>query len=566
MIFVNKFRGKTPKVDAKLLPAGFGQEAQNVDLRSGSLKPMKGLTQIQAITKTGDIRTIYKIDDTWIYWTAIVDIVKAQVTNGDFRIAFTGDGYPKQTNKTMATAGAASTYPTTTRRLGIIPPAAALTLEPQGTGDGSVADTVSYLYTYVTAWGEESAPSPATVVQDIEGDQYMRVKGFVIPVLADTGNDIAYFRLYRLASGTTGAEYQLVKARPGAYSASAVYDIPIAGVPNANTYVYDCDDNASPDALNDDLSDILPSEDWDNAPTALDGLVQFQNGILAGFDTDELCPAEPMIPYAFPEDYKATIRDIVALGVYSDALIITTDDFPYIAVGNDPATLMVQILPYNQANLSKRGLISTNVGVTYPTPDGLFLINSVAGTIVTYGIYTKEQWAALSPANLISFYYDEKYYGFFQGTGTGIILDYKAVADESLPFVQDISIADTLFYGGYIDPEDDKLYLLVKEGSTYNIKSWETGADAILSWKSAIFEEPYPINYGWARISGTQTASKAITFKLYADGTLKLTATVTSDEAFRLPSSFLAREWEFTVEGKAEIDSVFIGHTTEEEP
>jgi len=85
MIFVNKFRGKTPKVDAKLLPAGFGQEAQNVDLRSGSLKPMKGLTQIQAITKTGDIRTIYKIDDTWIYWTAIVDIVKAQVTNGDFR-------------------------------------------------------------------------------------------------------------------------------------------------------------------------------------------------------------------------------------------------------------------------------------------------------------------------------------------------------------------------------------------------------------------------------------------------------------------------------------------------
>jgi len=63
MIFVNKFRGKTPKVDAKLLPAGFGQEAQNVDLRSGSLKPMKGLTQIQAITKTGDIRTIYKIDD-----------------------------------------------------------------------------------------------------------------------------------------------------------------------------------------------------------------------------------------------------------------------------------------------------------------------------------------------------------------------------------------------------------------------------------------------------------------------------------------------------------------------
>ncbi len=132
--------------------------------------------------------------------------------------------------------------------------------------------------------------------------------------------------------------------------------------------------------------------------------------------------------------------------------------------------------------------------------------------------------------------------------------------------MQDISIADTLFYGGYIDPEDDKLYLLVKEGSTYNIKSWETGADAILSWKSAIFEEPYPINYGWARISGTQTASKAITFKLYADGTLKLTATVTSDEAFRLPSGFLAREWEFTVEGKAEIDSVFIGHTTEEEP
>jgi len=637
MIFVNKFFGRVPKIDPKLLPLGFAQEATNVDLRTGSIEPMKGLTQVQEIAKTGDIRSIYKIDDTWIYWTAIVEVVKAQVLNGDYRIFFTGDGYPKQTNKTLATSGAASTYPTETRRYGVIAPAAALTLETQGSGDGEVVDSVSYVYTYVTAFGEESAPCPATVVQDIEGSQYVRLKNFVIPVLATTGNDVEYFRLYRLASGTTGAEYQLVKARPGAYSATAVYDIPVTDVPNTSTYVYDCDSPSSPAALNDDLSDDLPSQDWDDPPATLAGLVQFQNGILAGFDADELCVSEPLIYYAMPEDYKPTINNIVAIGVHNEAMIVGTNDFPWLVIGNDPATLMARILSYNQKCLSKRGMVSTNIGVLYPTPDGLFLVDQAQGIVLTADVYKKEQWAALTPENLISFYYDDKYYGFFQGTGTGFIFDFK-----NEPFVQTISIATDLFYGGYVDPVGDTLYMLVKTGSDYNIKSWGTGSNATGIWKSPVHESAELTNYGWARISGdyattkgtdiafvdggagndsiTQVAagfvaagyiagdefvvsgsgsndgtytiltvvagtievatgsltsetagesvtlSKPVTFKLYADGELKQTKTVTSSEFFRLLAGYEARKWEFEVSGKAKIDSVFIGHTKEEAP
>jgi hypothetical protein len=60
-------------------------------------------------------------------------------------------------------------YPRLTWRLGVPAPDEALALTLAGEGDGYPIKSVNWVYTYVTAWGEESKPSPATETVDIEG-------------------------------------------------------------------------------------------------------------------------------------------------------------------------------------------------------------------------------------------------------------------------------------------------------------------------------------------------------------------------------------------------------------
>ena len=62
-------------------------------------------------------------------------------------------------------------YPRLTWRLGVPAPDVALALTLAGEGDGYVIKSTNWVYTYVTAWGEESKPSPATETVDIEGIQ-----------------------------------------------------------------------------------------------------------------------------------------------------------------------------------------------------------------------------------------------------------------------------------------------------------------------------------------------------------------------------------------------------------
>ena len=135
IIRVDQFNYTVPKVSPKSLEPSQAQVAINCNLESGHLMPIGGLTHVINITKPGAIKSIYKMGGHWIVWDKDIDVVKAQIVDSDHMIFFTGDGYPKVTNKTLAT-GDTGHYPQTVRRLGITPPANTLTVEPQGTGNG----------------------------------------------------------------------------------------------------------------------------------------------------------------------------------------------------------------------------------------------------------------------------------------------------------------------------------------------------------------------------------------------------------------------------------------------
>jgi hypothetical protein len=567
-IRLDTFSNSIPRVSPHLLPKEAAQIAENVDLTEGTLQAMPDTELVHTPAQSGELRTIYKLGDDWLAWANQVDVVKAQsddiTASGDGsvptagctdRIFFTGDGYPKQTEATLASSGAESTYPSETRRLGVTPPAAALAVTILGSGDGSVGDTYSYYYTFVTSWGEESAPSPATGVDTLEGNQRIRLNGFSKPTLLDSGNDISHFRVYRAVSSIDGvAEYQLVPVRLSADSSSVVTDIPFS-----QSAVWDSNSGTDPTNLNSNLGEVCPTEDWTAPPEDLTGLIQFQNGVLAGYSENTIYLSEPYIPYAYPYEYTVE-EDIVGIGVYKSYLIVATNSYPTVIEGSNPDNMAQTRLPYKYKCVSGRGLVSTPVGVIYPTTEGLLLLNGSDRSIITKAVWTKKQWNALGPSTLVGFYYEDKYIGFFQGSGSGFVLDINDISSCST-----ISLSNDI-YGGYVDPSEGKLLLLTKD-ITYLVEEFEAlenfGTSDLLTytWRSKTFIFDREINYAVARLKGDFT-NGSVLFKLYADDSLVHTETVSSDEPFWLGSGgYRASEWYCELIGTSEVRQVFIAQT-----
>lgn len=581
VIFQN-FKGRADKVQPKLLPENFAQTAENCDLREAKIKPMADLSAGTTFTNPGALRSFFKFGSNWLYWTES-DICAhyLQLAASSNRVIYTGDGYVKQTDTTLMAASGIPDGTDDYRKVGITAPSAALTINIEGSGDGTVQEDVSYVYTYVVAWAdgteEESAPSPATAVTEIENGENCSLQNFVIPTLASTGNNITHCRLYRLKSGVTGASYKHVKARATSVTETGDfwYDIPIASVPTTATKIYDSDGTA--DYLWDNSADAeIETTDWEPPPTDLENLVQYQNGLLAGNSGRSVCVSVWNVFYAWPTDYQIDVDyDIVGLGVYNNSLIVLTDAFYYIVSGTDEATLQKSEPIEAQKCLSTRGIVSTKMGVMYPCPQGMFLVNTSGGRVFTENILTREQWEDLPPSgsalsDIIGFYYDNRYIGFFSGTSEGFSINL-----EGDVYLETIDIGTPNVYHGVIDPSDNDLILLTNTGGAdYYAQEYERHASNKLTytWKSKVIQLPKKVRFGVCRIKGTQSAGNAITFKMYGDGSQVQTRagsnfskSVTDEKPFRIPGG--KRYEEFVVEvssSAAEIDSIEIAGVMDE--
>ena len=60
------------------------------------------------------------------------------------------------------------------------------------------------------------------------------------------------------------------------------------------------------------------------------------------------------------------------------------------------------------------------------------------------------------------------------------------------------------------------------------------------------------------------SAGRYITIKIYADGVLKYTANITSQEPVRLPAGFKAYNWEVEILGNVPVRSVAMASTMSE--
>ncbi len=121
-----------------------------------------------------------------------------------------------------------------------------------------------------------------------------------------------------------------------------------------------------------------------------------------------------------------------------------------------------------------------------------------------------------------------------------------------------LTTGDSVAVNVFLDILTDTLYYT--DGS--DIFEWEGSATSALKtfiWKSAKHRFPRLVNLGAASVEAESYNS--LTFKLYADGTLKFTKTVTDGEPFRLPGGYLANIYQVQLSGTDTVNGVSIAET-----
>ena len=203
------FSGQAPKVYARLLPEDMAQVATNCRLDSGRLEPWKGNLASSVSFATGTIsgatKSIFKHSSSvWIASNAELDIVRSPIAEDPHeRIYITGfggsSGFPQMT--TAQIIGSSQYY-----RLGIPKPEdlTSVTLTPAVSAnvDTEVPQSRSYVFTYVSYYGEEGVNCDAEAAQvvDVHTDQTVTLD---FPSNPSGNYNLLKKRVYRTDAGGT---------------------------------------------------------------------------------------------------------------------------------------------------------------------------------------------------------------------------------------------------------------------------------------------------------------------------------------------------------------------------
>lgn len=508
------FSGIRPKADPRLLPDGAAQVADNINTERGGLRPIRGQLDIMALAKLGTIKTIYRFGQAlqsatqfWFHWDTEVDVVKGPISDDTAeRTYWTGDGAPKYTTAQAGTAG--TNLPSTSFPLGVSAPASAPLLTAQGTPPaGATSETRVYIYTFVTANGEESAPSAPGTVNILVG-QTVNITGML--TTADNGALVSKKRIYRAQRGVYLFVGEVAAATTG------------------------FGDGVSSDSL----GAPCPSIDWDLPAASMFGLHSGPNGMMIALDgyTVRLC--EPFRPHAWPQKYSQTTPyPAVGVGQFGQSFVILTTGMPSVLTGTHPGNMSMATAGFYQPCLSKRSIVSAAGNVVWASPDGLVSIGAEGEQNLTADLFTPEQWRALAPETLIGAWHEGWYIGTFERDNVRVGFMLRPGTREW------VDLPDLTATAMFRDTVGDAIYVCIGN----RIQQFRAGAYLPYTWKSQKVVTPMT-DFVAARVTG----GYPVTFKLYKDGVVRMTKTVKSDEPFHLPAR-LATGWEVEVSGTAEV-------------
>jgi hypothetical protein len=570
----DRFSGIVPAVSARLIADQFAQVAENVDFESGRLVATTEDKDVFAL-QGGGRQSIYLYRDVgsgtfyhWLEWdnkniSAVPGPIPGDV---DKRLYYTGDDYPRVGTYTSMVSGG-SGYPAVSYRLGVPAPTDTPDTLKIGTADpDQTPDDISYVYTLVTALGEEGPPSPASAVITKTDTESVTV-GTPTPSL-DAGYNFgagALKRLYRSNSGSRSTAYQYVGEAP--FTQNSILD----------------------NLTSDSLSEVLPSATWIGPPDnntslypagPMQGLMSLSNGVMAGFSGKRFCLSEPYLPHAWPINYRITTEDdIVAIVSTAGGVAALTAGQPYFITGVDPSAMTAVRIDLAQACINVDSVVDMGDYALYAGPDGLCAVQAASGRVVTRGLISAAQWrdesGLFKPKEIKAFRYEGTYVALWTDGSNhgGWVYDPRSEAGTLSTLSMTAEVR-----GGFTNPDDGNLYFITgNKIRSYRAADW---LSRTLRYKSKKFLSPKPVSMGWLSVEANEWP---VTVKVWADevlvadyhingsaGAYTQTTTVPSginsasltEPLMRMPA-VTALQWEVQVEG-TDINSFCLAQSIDE--
>lgn len=588
------FLGMVPSRDLTLLPDNAAAYSRNTYLYGGSIQGFASALNVHTLTNA-NTNSVYRIplgdpldfnNSTWIESTdPYTDVIRAPVTQDTFKryYFFSPSTVPNysplsdiQANSSRLKLGIPT--PTQLPVISTIAPTPSKdnTTTTSITGsDGKtttstspITETRSYVYTYVSMYGEEGAPSPPTLITAQVQSTY--VISVAPPTTAmNTGRRISKIRIYRTITDAAGyANYYFVT------------DLPVATTTFQDTLL---DSSVS-------ANNIMESGTWTPPPDGLQGCVALANGILAAWTNEkEIWFCEPYRPHAWPAAYSISVDyKIVGLGVLGTSLVIMTEGNPYICTGVTPSSMSLSKIPAHEPCLSRSSIVSAPDGVYYAAQNGLIQVTLGGTRNVTDSFLTRQDWSAYGPSNFSSARNSSAYITFAKNTNLASSnSDNGFIIDPSSPNMIFNYIKFSAVVKNVVQDEATGNALIISDGKVYNWDAPDATTQFSYIWRSKIFQFPFKQQFVAAMIyfdvpstvtitptsSTRNTAQPQIfdptkqyfVFRVYADNRLILTREVQkSGEIIQIPSGFKANFWQFEVEGQVVISNIQVATSVKE--
>lgn len=560
---LKNFGGMIPSMDPTLLPENMAADAVNCWLYSGALEGYKTPKAVYTCTG-GSTKKVYRFplngfatnDFTNSHYMefddADTDVVRSPEVDDSYQRYYWCSPSQSPVYNTYARI-LASSSPLT---LGIPSPSVMPTLTASG-GTSTISVTRAYLYTWVSAYGEEGPPSAPITVTGKQDDTW--VVGLAQPQAGDTaGRMLSKTRLYRTVTSASGV---------ATYFRIAEFDT------STTTYT-----DTMPDATA-TIGQQLESTTWTAPPSDLKGMVQMPNGVIAGFKGNEIWFSEPYRPHAWPSIYALTVQyPVVGLGVMNQSLYVLTTSRPVVITGINPSSMTQSVIDMAEPCLSRASILSSPYGVFYASHNGLQALSTGVFDSMTKPVIRTRDWRnVLDVTKICACRLNDDYYAFERAGTKGIVVAAQDQRNAFVKLLSDVSVTNVQndYWSGDA--------MVLKNGTLYAIDPYDASSLEPYRWRSkkfhlslkknlealrVFFDVPSWVNQNGSRDTAnpqTLDSGKYAIFRAYADGNLVCTREIrTSGELLRLPSGFKCEYWQFEIEGRAIIRSVQIAASAKE--
>lgn len=614
-----QFSGIAPRIAPRLLPATLAQEALDVKLGSGELRPHYADEILQYIPS--NIQSIYRYKwknktYNWLMWPYETRVAKGPVYDDENnRIYFMNQGGFFVTDSSLLEDkdyNADFSFGDTCYLVAIPQPGQSDIWVSGGTGSGDI-ESRSYVYCYVRQWpdgtidvGKSSGPlknlnDKSRYTVDVRPGQTvtMSIEEPLLTHLNGTVRGINKIYIYRS---------EVTSAGQAVYSYVDQFDVNLERVTNNPNAVWKTNHYEYTDSKpNTSLGEACPSLYWDVPVDGLKGLVSLQNGLFAAYKDSTVYVSDWNAPHAWPYEHTVTIDyPIVGLGSFGNTIVVCTEAAPVLIVVQDPTNPTIKAIQENCPCVSADSIVNTRNGVIFASQNGLVLINSTSPTFITEKLLTQDEWLPLHPESLKGAFLNNAYYGFFTNptdTAAGFIFDLD---NHTYSTVYNSIVSSGMVYTTqhakvvYNDIEQSQLYVCypLENGTQYSLCSFASDSriNKSFRWRSKVNVSPQGLfNLSVARVmmtsqsfqkenehiwkgklTGSSLAARvmdgepingwcktneleladATVFNYYVDGELKYSREVKDSKPFRLPSGFRGETIEVEVKSNAYIHSI----------